>query len=233
MTWENIALGTNNALYVDAYSNTDLEDQSWLVSPLLDFTDIKEASLTYDMSYAYRDGTSDIFLILASADCGNTFTDTLYVSSGSSLSNGLNSGDSWEPSNDVDWTTKSLVLSALVGKPDIRIAFVFKNGQGNNFYIDNIEFYVSSSPVKYTEVFSVYPNPSENGDAVVSFNLPEKGTVTLDIIDPMGKTLISETLPDILNQTFPFSLANKSSGVYLVRIITGGQVYFRKLIVMK
>ena len=49
----------------------------------------------------------------------------------------------------------------------------------------------------------------------------------------MGKTLISEDLPDILNQTFPFSLANKSSGVYLVRIIAGGQVYFRKLIVMK
>ena len=84
-TWEIIDLGSNSALYVDAYSNTNLDDQSWLVSPVLDLTDIDEASLTYDKSYAYREGTSDVFMILASTDCGNTFTDTLYVSSGSSL----------------------------------------------------------------------------------------------------------------------------------------------------
>jgi hypothetical protein len=68
---------------------------------------------------------------------------------------------------------------------------------------------------------------------VVSFNLPERGTVVLDIIDPMGKVLISETLPDILNQTFPFSLSNRSSGVYLVRVVTAGDVYFRRLIVIR
>ena len=233
MDWQPTVINGNTSIFVEAFSNTVSGDQSWLVSPVLDFTTIEEASLTYDVSYAYRENTSDIFYILASTDCGSTFTDTLYTASGSSLSNGLYSGASWQPQGEGDWTNKSLTLAELAGKPDVRIALVFENDQGNNFYLDNIEFYVSEDPIKITEIFSVYPNPSANGDAVVSFNLPEKGTVALDIIDPMGKVLLSETLTDILNQTFPFSLSNRSSGVYLVRVITGGNVYLQKLIVIK
>jgi hypothetical protein len=127
----------------------------------------------------------------------------------------------------------SFTLPGLAGEPDVRLAFVFENDQGNNLYIDNIEFYTSDTPVKYSEVLSVYPNPALNGEAMITFNLPEKATVVLDIIDPMGKTLVSETLTDILNQTFPFSLSGRSSGVYLVRIIANDKVYFSKLIVMK
>ncbi len=233
MNWEPTVLDGNTSVFVDGFSNTTSGDQSWLVSPVLDFTDIEEASLTYDVSYAYRENTSDIFYILASTDCGTNFTDTLYTASGSSLTNGLYSSNSWQPQGEGDWTNKSHILATVVGKPDVRIAFVFVNDHGNNFYVDNIEFYVSDIPVKITEVFSVYPNPAADGNAVVSFNLPEKGTVVLDIIDPMGKVLISETLPDILNQTFPFSLSNRSSGVYLVRVKTGDNVYFKRLIVMK
>jgi hypothetical protein len=233
MTWQAIELDGNKALYVDAYSNSIIGEESWLVSPVLDFTDIDEASFTFDMSYAYREGTSDILRILASSDCGNNFTDTLYIGSGVSLSNGTNSNNSWEPSGEADWTNMSFTFPGLAGEPNVRLAFVFENDQGNNLYIDNIEFYTSDTPVKYSEVLSVYPNPALNGEATITFNLPEKATVVLDIIDPMGKILVSETLTDILNQTFPLSLSYRSSGVYLVRIVADDKVYFSKLIVMK
>jgi len=233
MLWEKITINSSNALYFNGFSNSVRGDEAWLVSPVLDFSGVDGASLSYDLSYAYRDGTTDILRILASTDCGNTFTDTIASISGASLGNGRLSGTSWKPSSEEDWTNNSLILSSLVGKPDVRIAFVFTNDNGNNIYLDNIEFFVSDSPIKLTEIFSVYPNPVDGGAASITFNLPEKGTVTVDVMDSMGKVVVSEKLDDILNQTFPFELTSAASGVYIVRIITAGKVFSKKLIVLR
>jgi hypothetical protein len=231
--WLPTELGSNTAMYVDAFSNTLSGDQSWLVSPVLDFSKAAEASVSYDLSYASRSNTLDVLYILASTNCGYTFTDTLSMLSGPTLSDGKNSTTSWEPQDESDWTTKTLDLSAYSGQQEIRIAFVFVNENGNNIYVDNIEFFVSAEPVKIAETFGVYPNPIEDDLANVTFNLAEKGTVSIDIMDSMGKILISETYYDILNQTFPFSMAGRSSGVYFVKIKTGDQVVVKKVLVVK
>jgi len=230
--WEPIDVSGNSAIYVDAFSNTVVGDQSWFVSPVLDFSDAVEASLYYDLSYAQRGSATDVFYILASTDCGNFYNDTLYVASGSALADWRTSDISWKPSDESDWSQKSHILSTLAGKSNVRIAFVFTNGNGNNIYLDNIEFFLSEFPIKVSENFSVYPNPSPGGSATISFNLPQKGAVTIDIIDSMGKTVLTETLTDILNQTYPFSLESRAAGVYLIRITTGESVYFEKLIVI-
>jgi hypothetical protein len=146
---------------------------------------------------------------------------------------GAASTGSWQPADESDWTPDLKPLSSLAGESNVRIAFVFKNGHGNNIYIDNIEFYVSDSPIKLNETFSVYPSPTTDGNATISFNLDEKGPVTVEVIDSMGKILITETLPDILNQTYPFSLTGKAAGVYMVRVTAGTSVYFKRLIVVK
>jgi len=234
MLWELVDVSGSAAISVNAFSNTLIGDQSWFVSPVLDLSNVGEASLYYDLSYAQRGSATDIFYVLASTDCGNLYDDTLYVASGSSLADWRTSDTSWEPSDQsTDWSQKSHILSTLSGKSNVRIAFVFTNGHGNNIYLDNIEFFLSESPIKVAETFSVYPNPAPGGTATISFNLPQKGTITIDIIDSMGKTVLSETLPDILNQTFPFSLENRAAGVYLIRINDGESVHFEKLIVIK
>jgi Pregnancy-associated plasma protein-A/Secretion system C-terminal sorting domain len=233
MSWETTTVGTTTALYFNAFDNTLFGDESWFVSPVLDFSRAEQASLSYDLSYAYRSNTSDKLYILASKDCGYTFNDTLSLKSGSELSDGKNSTTSWEPQNEADWVNKSLDLSALAGEQNVRIAFVFVNDSGNNLYLDNIEFFVSDAPLRLEETFAIYPNPVPDGMANIAFNLPQKDAVTVDILDSMGKILLTETLEDVLNQTFPLSLEGRSSGVYLVRIKTGGQVFMKKIIVLK
>jgi hypothetical protein len=233
MMWEPVSVNGDETIYVNAFDNTVIGDQSWFVSPVLDFSNAEEASVYYELSYARRGTIEDFFYILASTDCGNTYSDTIYSESGAALANGRSSSGPWEPQNESDWNYELQLLESLAGQSNVRIAFVVKNGNGNNIYLNNIEFYVSSSPIKLTETFSVYPNPVVDGSAEISFNLPQKSTVTVDIVDNMGKILITETLPDILNQTFSFSMMGRSAGVYIVRITAGGSVYFRKLMVVK
>jgi len=232
MLWEPVLINGKKSMYVNGFANTAISDQSWLVSPVLDFSGAVEASIYYELSYATRGNALDYFYILASTDCGNVYSDTIYAASGPLLALGRNSTGSWVPQNESDWTADLKVLESLAGKSNIRIAFVFKNGNGNNIYIDNIEFFVSSSPIRITEPFSVYPNPTNDGSAVISFNLPQKSNVTVEVIDNVGKTLINETLPDILNQTFPLSLMGKSAGVYIIRVTAGKSVFYEKLIVV-
>ena len=234
MKWEPVVINGNKAMSVNAYTNTSIGDQSWLVSPVLDFSNAEEASLYYEISYATRGSALDYFYILASTDCGSVFNDTIYQASGALLADGRVSTGNWTPQNLSDWSLDFKLLESLVGKSNVRIAFVLVNGNGNNLYIDNIEFYVSDEyPVRPTEPFSVYPNPTPDGIGVITFNLPQKSTVKLEVVDSMGKTLIDETLHDILNQTFPFSLMGKSAGVYFVRVTAAGSVFYKKLIVVK
>lgn len=233
MNWQATEISGNTSIYVNAFANNVSGDKSWLVSPVLDFSETDEASISYDVSHAARDDSSDMLYILASTNCGYDFNDTLSVLTGPSLSDNRSSTTSWEPQTASDWTNKSLDLSAYSGQQQIRIAFVFVNDNGNNVYIDSIEFFVLADPLRPTETVTVYPNPIEDEDANITFNLAEKGTVSIDVIDSMGKILISETHTDILNQTFPFSLSGKSSGVYFVRIKAGDQVMIKKVIVMK
>jgi hypothetical protein len=233
MMWETVAINGNKSISVNGYTNTSIGDQSWFVSPVLDFSNAEEASIYFEISYATRGSAVDYFYILASTDCGNVYNDTIYSASGPLLAFGRTSIGSWEPQTDSDWTPDVRTLESLAGKSNVRIAFVFKNGNGNNIYIDNVEFFVSNSPVRINETFSVYPNPTQDGNAVISFNLAEKSEVTVEVVDNVGKTLINETLPDILNQTFPFSLMGKSAGVYIVRVTAGGSVFYKKLIVVK
>ncbi|HTE31196.1 MAG TPA: choice-of-anchor J domain-containing protein, partial [Chryseolinea sp.] len=233
MNWEEATINSNTALYANGYDNSISGDELWLVSPTLDFSSVEGASLFFDQSYGYAEGTSDMLLILASFNCGNTFSDTLYTSSGSGLANGRLSESSWKPAGGDDWVRKSLMLPSLVGHSDVRLAFVFVNDNGNNLYIDNIEFFTSNDPLRIDEVFSVYPNPITAGTARVTFNLPLKSAVEVDFIDGLGKVLTTEKLTDILNQTYSFDMSGSASGTYFVRIITDDKTYYRKIMLIK
>ncbi|MEO5979178.1 MAG: choice-of-anchor J domain-containing protein [Chryseolinea sp.] len=228
--WEAIPVLNNTALYVNDYDNTQKGDMAWLVSPTLDFTAATEASLHFEQSYAGRVGKLDRFYILASLDCGNTFGDTLYTAAGANLSGGRASNDRWKPTSDADWDKREISLTSLVNNSEVRIAFVFVNDQGNNFYIDNIEFFVSEDPMEINEPLAIYPNPVVDETTNITFNLPERKNVTLDIVDAVGRVMTTQQLSNVLNQTYPVSLPYAPTGIYFVKVITDNKVYVRKLI---
>jgi hypothetical protein len=232
MIWRPKDLTGNKAVYFNAFDNTVADDQAWLVSPVLDFGDATEASLSFDVSYSANSNKNDVLRILASRDCGNSYQDTLFTANSTSLAGGKATTSAWTPATASDWIAKTTLLTALAGEPEVRIAFVVTNGSGNNLYLDNIEFFVTETHVKATEPFTVYPNPAAGGNANITFNISQKGPVELEVVDTTGKTLLSQTLSDVLNQTYPLSLSSVATGIYLVRVTSGSETHLKKLVVI-
>lgn len=97
----------------------------------------------------------------------------------------------------------------------------------------------NSVPVVNTELLGAFPNPF-NPSTAISFNLKERGKVSLDIFNQKGQkvyTLVDETLP-AGSHSFVWngldSKGNKvASGMYLYRMKSGKYSSTKKMILMK
>jgi hypothetical protein len=242
MDWQEINLGSNTALYVNGYNNEYVGDKSWLVGPVLDFSNANEAGMIFNLSYAFRDRIIDRLQILVSTDCGISYADTIYNVTRTALARGQSSDGTWRPDT-TQWQDLSFDLSKFAGQEQVRVAFVFTNGNGNNIYIDNIEFYLTKDPqsLPYNPFeprfpFSVYPSPfsmSTDPALTVTFNLPEKQSVLIEMIDMNGRVIMRETPANVLNQSYEFFVPDVPTGTYLVRAITAEKVFTDKVTIVK
>lgn len=211
--------GKNSSLIFDAFSNTSLGEQAWLVSPVLDFSMAKKASVFFETSYAARSPKSETLQVFYSTDCGENFDRQLFSSTGDELKN-TDSNNSWAPTSNTQWTKQYIKLDTLVGKKNVRLAFVAINGNGNNLYLDNIEFFADDNqfPETVDGIYSVYGGTGT--PLQVTFNLPERQLVRLQLYDIMGHVISDQMLPDTLNQTYTIDTTGQSVGIYIVRVQT-------------
>jgi hypothetical protein len=105
----------------------------------------------------------------------------------------------------------------------VRFAFVVTNDGGNNVYIDNISF------VGDGELFKIY-NASDAYDFYIKLNLPESQTIHYEVVDMMGRQVVSGEIAEALNQTWPVSLHEATSGgIYIVRLGIQNEYYSSKI----
>ncbi len=233
MTWEAIPTNFGTSLYFNAYSNNLPGDEAWFVSPVLDFTSATQASMLFDLSYVASDSGQETLTILGSTDCGSTYTELNY-----SFPQPTTVNSSWLPQGEDDWKKNIIVnLNTLAGKPDVRIAFVARNGRGNNLYLDNIEFYTTASPdpIEIGELYAVYGYDLQNPDQSnlkITFNLPERQDVRFSLINTAGQMETDGILTDVLNQTYPLNLSTRlAAGLYFIRVQIGKRFYTSKVLV--
>ncbi len=218
---------TNIAAFINLYNYEETQQLDWLISPTLDFTDITEASLFFKVSYASNADFNDQLYIMASENCGNSFDEILEVYSASDLAS-QESETFWAPENSGDWLDKSIDLSSLADKQNVRIAFMTVNNYGNNLYLDDIEFYTNAPDDVITvgkSSFVVYPNPSIDRRFQMAFNTSKRQIVQIQIMDMMGKVIFNGDFPNTLNQTYDFELVNARSGMYI--IVAQGEDFVR------
>ena len=226
-TWIPFATNKLYSLAYNAYSNTKRGEESWIVSPVLDLSQVSEASLFFDVSYATQTNGNERLRVVYSEDCGQTYPFVLYDQSGSSLAT-TTSSSPWIPTQEEDWRREFINLKALTGKESIRIAFVSTADNGNNLFVDNLEFFTDDDPdpVSITDLYAIYGG----GDSFnITFNLSERTPVTVAAYSVTGQVMLQQTLPETLNQTYTIDLQQQGTGIYIVKIQIGNVVGVSKV----
>ncbi|HEU5146023.1 MAG TPA: choice-of-anchor J domain-containing protein, partial [Chryseosolibacter sp.] len=196
--WEITDTNFGRSLYINSIAHGNPGEEAWLVSPVLDFSGTNDASMLFDISAGIRGSSVDLLRILASTDCGVSYEALSYPAQ-----SGFASDDGWIPQSEDDWKRNVAVnLNALAGQEDVRIAFVVRNQQGNNLYLDNIEFFVSADPgsIEIAELYSVYGYDRDNPELTelkITFNLPQRQDVRYNVIDVTGKLETDGVLTDV------------------------------------
>jgi hypothetical protein len=234
--WQLTNTNFNRSIYFNANNNPSLNEISWLVSPVLDFSAATKGSLVFDYSYRKGVGRSESLKVYGSKDCGATFEEITDVDLSAEESR-----FAWAPSVDEDWNNDFIVnLNSYAGESSVRIAFAVINGNGNNLFLDNLEFFVSDEPVLVTVTDALYNIYGYNlSDPLASklqltFNLGELSEAEYTIVDMMGKTLASAHLTDVLNQTYSLDETNQlASGTYMLRLRIGQESFVERFLIVR
>jgi len=236
--WEIVDLSyesSSNSAYINLYNYEDRTQVDWLVSPVLDFSNAVEASMTFRTSYARNVDFNDQLQIVISENCEGFFNTVLESYNSSDLAV-ENSGEFWEPNDRNDWKEHSLDLTDYAGKEDLRIAFKMLNDYGNNLYLDDIEFYTVANEKRVSSArnsFTLYPNPADGGRFQLAFNTNERQEVIVYIYDQLGREIVRNNYPNTLNQTYYFDFAGKRPGIYYIHAKGKNFIRSKKLLLTR
>jgi len=227
-TWELTTTTRDNSLMLNGSTYTSGNQEDWLVSPTLDFRNIQTASLNFNVAYANGSQASDGLNVYISTDCGQSFNDLVYQKFGDELAT-AGQTDDFFPEADSLWRNEEIDLAYLVGQPDVRIAFVSTNNNGNNIYLDDIQVYVTDHDDIVAN--TMYPNPSQGKPVNLTFDLDEKETISILVYDRTGRLILQQDQENTLNQTYTLDLNDEPEGIYLVKVAGQSFSFVKRLMV--
>jgi len=214
--WNRVQLEGNRALRAIGFNATDLSSSSWFISPRLNTGGLDSAGLYFRASYASKEGFNDRLQVLLSTDCGQSYFPSPLLDVDSDSLAVTTSETRWTPSSDADWKEYQIDLSqTFFFDNDIRIAFVFTPGGGNDLFIDDINIRANDPPT-YENVFRTYPNPATTSFNV-GLNLPQKEEVIVRLVDLSGRIVFEQKINNALNQVLNYQAPNQE-GLYILNV---------------
>jgi photosystem II stability/assembly factor-like uncharacterized protein/PKD repeat protein len=224
---------SSHSMYFDNY-DVDLGGQHADVhTAKFDLTSLPDAQVSFDVAYApYGGQYVDTMEVLASTDCGVTFT-SLYKKGGNELATAGNNQNYYVPDDD-EWRTDSVSLAAFVGNPEVVIAFRNIGYWGNVLYVDNVNlssslFSAAAEPTRGMNV-ALYPNPGD-GQFVLNVSVSPAQKIQVEIQNAIGSVIQSFMLGSSDTHKQFINLTEFGKGVYWMKIRSGDQLDVKKLIV--
>ena len=224
------ASGPNNLGRTNALINGQ---NYWLGTPVFDLSGSRQASVFFDVAAGTVNPETSLSL-LASDDGGNNYTE-VWKEAGAQLST-VTSGEA-NPGSPSDFKRKYVNLSDFAGPnaKNVRLAFVLnaKGASNSNIYLDNIELFLRANPdpvipVEGTSV--LYPNPASDYFNL-SFNLPRREDVRIQVISSTGAVVQDIVYNGTLNQTYTFSRETFAPGLYIIKISSNTLQELKRLII--
>ena len=216
LIWESVRINGNTSLVTRGFEveNTDIE--TWFISPVIKITDLPKLLLSFRVSYAKRMGLNDRLKVLVSPTCGDDYSITLFNAESDSLAV-TTIESAWTPHSTNDWKYFSIDIdpTPFVSENELRMAFVFVNGNGNNLYIDDIV--LQSGETKNRKYFTAYPIPA-NRQVNIKLKFETFADITIKFFDMSGKLLTKETHKKAVNQVVNYDSSLMREGIYFVNV---------------
>jgi PKD repeat protein len=227
------ATGSRSMRYDNTGSAAGTTDEA--MGPTVNFSAMTNPGLSFKVAYAQRQtSNTDRLRVYVSTDCGVTWSQR-YSKAGALLSTHAATTASYVPTAN-EWRTEVVTFTAAqMASTNARIKFVFESDGGNDIFIDDINIAGNVGVMEQSAVstFDMYPNPAQD-NTMIEFNLEQNDNVTIEMMDMSGKVVENIYSGSLAtgNHRFPVNTAELSSGIYLVRLMTGeGNYLTRKLIV--
>jgi photosystem II stability/assembly factor-like uncharacterized protein len=214
------------------FNNFDFDAQgNWDDMRLsVNFSTPASSLLTFDVAHATYGGQyTDTLEVLASTDCGQTFS-TLYKKWGSTLATAPNNSNYYTPSP-TEWRNDTIDLTAYLGIQHLVIAFRNHGLWGNNIYVDNINLANTINVAEELSVsnnFEVFPNPVSACDQINIIN-KAKERVVLTLYNASGKVVMREIISS--TTVLPLEQYNLAEGNYLLNLSGETKINNFKLLV--
>lgn len=229
--WRRVNLSSGRALRANGFNASELGQKSWFISPKLNTGGLDSAGLYFRASYASRSTFDDHLQVLLSTDCGQTYYPTPLLNADADSLAVTESEERWVPNNASDWKEFKIDLSqTFFFDDDIRIAFVFTPGGGNDLYIDDISIRGNEPPF-YEDIVRTYPNPAVS-TFHIGLNLPKKESVLIRLQDISGRIVFEERVDNALNQILEYK-APSQEGLYFLTVIGKGFSHSQKLFISR
>lgn len=216
-------------VYATPYSNFGQID--YLMTPAIDLTNAPASGTVLEFAVAYRqvdNTTTDGLKVLASKDCGSTWT-TVYNKSGSTLATGSLLSTAFTPSAS-DWRKETVSMTPYVGQ-NVILAFATTCDFGNNIYFDDINLTNPAVGINENTIdlnISVYPNPAQQFITLSGDNLKNSRIAVYSLMGTQQQNT------QISNSTSPtLDLSEFQNGIYFIHISTDHGTSVKKIVVSR
>jgi PKD repeat protein len=229
---KSIRINNNNASVIGT------KDQ--LITSTMDLTTAAYAIVSYRYASCNRlEETDDKLRVSVSKNCGNSWTLRKMHRGVTDLPTADPQNSSFTPSGPEEWGQNAFFVDNpefLV--PNFRLMFELEAQGGNNVYIDDINITIyTAEDVAVEEIassfyYDLYPNPM-NEKATLNFFLAGSTDVAISMFDLQGREVqqVFNASAPLGKSTIQIDKHNMSSGMYILQITVGGQLFTEQLIV--
>jgi hypothetical protein len=124
---------------IDNYTNFAIGQIDDIVLAALNTVGVDSVILTFDVAHKNYPGFEDNLSVVASTDCGNTYSPTSYSKPGSVLATAGSSTANYTTPGPNDWRNERVAIGgSFMTSGSLILAIRNLNGYGNQIHIDNI-----------------------------------------------------------------------------------------------
>lgn len=240
ITWQIANVGaygqSNHSYYIDNWDYGRAGEHDRLSTKSYNFINRPNDSLTFDMAYAYYQGSNgtinnDSLGIAYSLDCGQNYQ-WLWKKGGAQLATAGGLSTEFTPSAN-QWRKEVIDLSQFNNETSVEFAFIGICGYGNNLYIDNINIgdqAINIQNINHITTLNIFPNPTEN-QINVKVELAKAENITLSISNVLGEEIIQESFEKQSSLKQNFDVSQWAKGIYFIKVKTAKGQQIQKFVI--